>query len=210
MRRPPMLPVSRGLLALPLLGCVCLAGFASAPREGSQSQQQGSQAQQGSPEARPNPPSTDVADLPLTKPKKVWTNDDVVTLRSPADVYLAEKEAEQAAEAAEAAKRAQFEQQVKQAGLNVDLPPTAEDTQRAIDEREAQVQDLKVRIDRLNQELPDAPEARKPGMHKDLATFGKDLNRLQMEIRLLRYHLQDLPKPKQNEPSPAPPPENPQ
>src|SRR5690348_12718535 len=79
----------------------------------SQTQQQGSQSPQ-SPQTLPQ-----AANPSGLKPRKIWTNDDVVALRTPADIYMAMEEAQQAADSKAAAQTAELEKRIKQAGLKI-------------------------------------------------------------------------------------------
>jgi hypothetical protein len=166
----------------------------------SQSQQQASQPQQDSP-APPKPEAE-----PGPKPKKVWTNDDVVSLRTPADVFLAEKEEQEAANAKVSAKKADFAKQVKEAGLTVELPSTAEETQRLIKVREDQAGDLQKRLDQLNHDLSGGDELQRATIQQHIETVTLGLRKVQLEVKVLHAHLEDLAKTAPAEPSPAPPP----
>jgi hypothetical protein len=174
----------------------------------SESPQQSSQPQ---PVTQPSP-QPDASNRP--KPKKVWTNDEVVTLRSPADKYQADKEAQDAADAETAVRKADLAKQVKEAGLTLELPATPEETRRSIKSKEEQIKDLEQRLDLLNHEPPDADGSKKEAIQKQIEGFSGDLRKAQLELKVLQEHLRDLTKTAPPEPTSvtpwAPAPENPQ
>ena len=188
---------------------LAFAGFSQSAHAGWWQEQQTSQAQQQTSEPQKIPqPSPQAPDPSTPKPKKVWTNDDMPTLRSPADTYLAEKEAQEAAAAEAASKRAELEKQIKQAGLTIDLPPTAEETQRLIKTKQERIKELKDHLDLLNQGLPDAPENQKAANQRQIEEFTGDSKKLQLEVKVLEDHLQSLAKTAPSAPPsavPAPP-----
>jgi hypothetical protein len=184
-------------------------------QQSSQAQQQSSQAQQQASEPQKNPQSSGPPqDDSRPKTKKVWTNDDMPSLRSPADIYLAEKEAQEAADAEEAAKKAELAKQIKEVGLSMTLPSTPVETERLIQAKENRIRVFQNSLDRLNSGLPDAPVDRKAAMQEQIEQSTSDLQKAQLELKVLQDHLQNLPKTAASEPlagSPAPPsPENPQ
>jgi hypothetical protein len=187
-----------------LLSLAALAQSAHArqqqEQQTSQSQQQASQPQQDSP--APLKPEAESG----PKPKKVWTNDDVVSLRTPADVFLAEKEEQDAANAKASAKKADLAKQVKEARLTLELPATTEETQRLIKVREDQAGDLQKRLDQLDHDLSDGEELQRAIIQQHIETVTNDLRKVQLEIKVLRTHLEDIAKTAPAEPSPAPPP----
>jgi hypothetical protein len=201
-----LLPAATGVVLL-------LHGFAptvfARQEQQQQSQQQGQQetsqpdsinlpALVGDPAARP-------------KPKKVWTNDDVVSLRTPADIYLEEKEAQQAADAEAAAKKAALAKEMKDAGISLELPPKADATQQLIDDREDHLKDFRQRVDLLHHDLLDAPAEKKEVMQKQLENFTREVRKTELELKILREHLEELNKVKAAElpSSPSSPPSEP-
>jgi uncharacterized coiled-coil protein SlyX len=68
-------------------------------------------------------------------------------------------------------------------------------------------------LDRLNRILPDALEPQKATTQKLIEEFTGDMQKDQLELKVLRDHLEDLTKTNSSEPSAAPPtppsPENP-
>lgn len=174
-------------------------------------QQQQSQSEQSPPV--PPPPSqnpqatsqqTPTPEEPASKKRKVWTNDDMPSLRSPADTYLAEKEAQKAADAETAAKKEALAKQIKEAGLNLNLPPTSEETRRLIKAKQDQIRDFQDGTDRLTKDLPDAPPERKPEIQKEIETFKGYIQKAELELEILLDHLEKLSKTAPGEPSSPP------
>ena len=202
----PLLVIIRNH-ALAGVALLLLAGLAQSTHAKQQQEQQSSQSQQQASQPQQDPAVPPKAEAePGPKPKKVWTNDDVVSLRSPADVFLAEKEEQEAAKAKASAKKADLAKQVKESGLTLELPPTAEETQRLIKVREDQAGDLQKRLDQLNHDLSDGEELQRAITQQHIETVTNDLRKLQLEIKVLQAHLDGLPKAAPAEPSPAPPP----
>ncbi|MGB6667546.1 MAG: hypothetical protein WA829_15005 [Candidatus Acidiferrum sp.] len=165
------------------------------PQQEQQEHQQSSQLQQQALQPRPStPPSSQPEASNGPKPKKVWTNEDVTSLRSPTDIYLAEKEAQEAAHAEAAAKRADLERQIKEAGLTMELPPTTGETQQSIKTKEERTIGFEQRLDLLNDELSDAESAQKAAIRRQIETVTSDLKKIHLEIKVLRSHLEDLSK----------------
>ncbi len=207
---------SPGIISKPLLalGVGLLLQFSSnaacAARQqetrSSQSQQQSAQQEAAQPpETAPAQTSATPAQQPAPKHKKVWTNDDVVSLRSPADNYVIEKEAREAAVAKAAVREEAIAKLVKKEDLAIELPSTMEKTQELIDTKQSQISDLQDGMDLLNKDLPGAAPDRKPGMEKQIEILKADIEKANLEIKLLKDHLKDLANNKPSEPSPAPP-----
>ena len=175
------------------------SSYAGRPQEqqSSQSQPPASQAQQNPQPAPPPDPST-------PKPKKVWTNDDVVSLRSPADNYQAEKEAQRAAGAEAAGKKAELAKQIKEAGLTVKLPSTREETQGLIKAKEEQIRDIQDGLSRLSHDLPNAPPEQQAKIQKQIEAFTVDSQKAQLELKVLQGHLDSLGQAARSEPPSAP------
>jgi hypothetical protein len=191
-------------LSIAVVAFLFLATSQHALATGRQAQQTSQAPPQASEPQKTPQPSSQPPDPSAPKQKKVWTNDDMPTLRTPADTYVEEKEAQEAAAAEAASKRAELEKQIKQAGLTIDLPPTAGETQRLIKSKQERVQELKDHLMVLTQSLPDAPEDLKAANQKQIEEFTGESQRLQMEIKVLQDHLQSLAKTPASEPPSAP------
>jgi hypothetical protein len=202
----PHIPVRR--LDVPTVAAgvaLLLAGLSPSAYAGWRQEQQTREAQQQTSEPQKSPQPPQPPDPSAPKPKKVWTNEDMPSLRSPADTYLAEKEAQESADAEAAGKRAELDKQIKQARLTIDLPPAAEETQRLIKSKQERIKELKDRLDLLNQGLPDAPENQKAANQRQIEEFTGDSKQLQLEVKILQDHLQSLAKTAPSEPPSAPP-----
>src|SRR5271170_5452418 len=105
----PYFPLRRFNVSSIGLGFAFLFFAISIAAYAGQEQQQSSQ----SPPQQPVQPSPQPSDPSAPKPKKIWTNDEVITLRSPADTYLAEKEAQEVADHKAADKKAELAKQIK-------------------------------------------------------------------------------------------------
>jgi hypothetical protein len=216
---------STSVIVPALLGLIVSSAVAARGQEQQSSQQQGSQSQQSSQtqqsaQADPNSTATKPKDSDTTlgelpvKRRRVWTNDEVVGLRSPTDAYLADKDA-RAAAAARAAARAAAEVKLskeddsaKQAEPTVKLPITVEETEKLVKDKQDQISDEQAALDRLIKEMPDAPEDQKPAMQKEIDRITTDVPKVRQELRVLQDYLDKLVKARLNEnaaPPPSPP-----
>jgi hypothetical protein len=159
------------------------------------------------------PQAKDAADpstgpLPI-KRRKVWSNDDVVGLRTPADNYQVEKEEKQAAEAAAAAKEAATRAAAKsdkQLPLNIKLPDTVEETRKMIKDTEDDIVEGTLILDKMRKELESAPEEQQPDKQRQIDRLSANLEVSRRNLRALQDHLQVLsPKPEAGNPPPPPP-----
>jgi hypothetical protein len=156
------------------------------------------QEPQPTPPAAPQEPPTPVAAqesrLPVTihdpaNIKKVWTNDDLESARSPMDQYLVDKEAREAADAAQAAADA-IASEKAMAGLKT--PATVKETQRAIEDAQQDINDQTDALDRLNKELQSAPEEQKAGIQREIDRHTSGVQTSQQELKVLQDHLKQL------------------
>jgi hypothetical protein len=143
-------------------------------------------------ESQPQPPPPIIPEdlqLPLTKTKRVWTNDDLESSRSPIDQYLLDKEARETEAAAQAAADAALSSQVPS---DVKMPPTADETQRAIDDTTQDINDQTDALDRLNKELESAPAQQKAGIQREIDRHTSGVHTSQQELKALQDHLKQL------------------
>jgi len=177
-------------------GVACLsAALSLCAHAGASQEQQSSQTeQQSSPPEQTPQPAPPIPDPAGPKPRKIWTNDDMVSLRSPADNYQAEKEAQQAAAAEAAVKKSELAKQIKDAGLTIKMPPTPEETQALIKDKEEQIKDLRERLDRSNQDFSEAEGSKKAAIQLQIEALSTDLTKIQLEVKALRSHLEELAK----------------
>ncbi len=180
----------------------------------SASQLQEQQQSQQTPPPPPAPPQNSqpasqqtpqIDQLPV-KRRKVWTNDDVVSLRTPTDNYLVEKEAREAAEAEAAAKSAAQPKSIVEAPAEIKLPTSIEETQLLIKNKEQDITDAQTSLVSLNAELATVPEEQKKAKQKEIEIVAAELDRARNELKVLQSHLVELHKPPASQPPAAPPP----
>jgi hypothetical protein len=177
-------------------------------------QQQEQQQSQQTPPPPPAPPQNSQPasqqspppDQPAGKHRRVWTNDDVVLLRTPADNYLAEKEAKEAAEAEAAAKLAAQPKATKEVPLEINLPTSVEETQLLIKNKEQDISDDQAMLASLNTELATVAEEQKKARQKEIEIVAAELDRARNELKGLQDHLVELHKPPASESTATPPP----
>jgi len=142
------------------------------------------------PQQQPPPPIVTLdLQLPLTKTKKVWTNDDVESARSPMDQYLVDKEAREAADAEQAAADAIASER---AVAGIKMPARVEETQRSIDDTTQDINDQNDALDRLNKELDSAPAEQKAGIQREIDRHTTGVQTSQQELKALQDHLKQL------------------
>jgi hypothetical protein len=159
---------------------------------------------------QPALPETRLPDLSLIKRRKIWTNDEVILLRTPADDYIAEKEAREAAEVEAAARSAAQPKATKEAPLEGNLPTTIEETQLLIKNKEQDIIDDQASVVGLNTELANVPDEQKKAKQREIEIVAAELDRARNDLKALQDHLVDLHKPPAGkapaEPPPPPPP----
>ncbi len=187
----------------------------------TQQEQQQSQSQQPPPPPSPTPPPSSqpavsdpkppVGELPV-KRRKVWTNDEVVVLRTPADSYQVDKEAKQAADAEAAAKEAAYKavkKSEKEPLLDIKLPATPEETQKMLKSTQDDIQEETIILNKLLKELLDAPPEEQAEKQKEINRITASLETLRRNVKALQDHLQSFSeKPQVENPpvAPQPPP----
>jgi len=135
------------------------------------------------------PVTTHDLQSPAANIKKVWTNDDLASSRSPMDQYLLDKEAGEAAAAEQAAADAIASQQ---ALARIKMPATVEETRQAIDDTTQDINDQNDALDRLNKELESAPDEQKAGIQREIDRHGSGVQTSQQELKALQDHLRQL------------------
>jgi len=186
------------------LGAVLLLAQSKCAASPSQQEEQGqSQSQQPPPPSPPtslpsaqsaSDPSAASGSLPV-KRRKVWTNDDVVALRTPADNYLAEKEAKQAADAEEAAKETVHKadtQSAKEPPLDIKMPDSPEETERMLKSTLADIQEETVVVERLQRELLESPTEQQGAKQREIDRLAQRLEVQGGDVRALQEHLRTL------------------
>lgn len=195
------------VLFLPQMKC---CAFAACQQEQQQSQPQQPPPSPTSSAQNPQPASQQTADpdQPSAKGHKVWTNDDVVLIRTPADNYQMELEAKKAADAKAAAKEAALRATLKsekQPPLDIKLPATAEETEQMIKNTESDVQEETVIFDKMQKELLDTPAEQQAKKQKEIDHLNGLIETSQRDLKALQDHLQALRAKSQKENSPAAP-----
>jgi MFS superfamily sulfate permease-like transporter len=146
-------------------------------------------AQEPQPQPLPSIVTLDLQ-LPLTKTtKRVWTNDDLESSRTPMDQYLVDKEAREAADAAQASADAIASEK---AMAELKTPATVEETQRAIQDTRQDINDQTDALDRLNKELASAPDVQKAGIQREIERHTTSVQTSQQELKALQDHVKQL------------------
>lgn len=141
-----------------LFGIIITAAVVSGASLTATAQQQTSQTEAPrKQEAKPAPAKT----------AKVWSDDDLTSLRSPADMYKQEKE-EQAAQAAAAAKAAAPAKTGEPAWSKVWTVKTPDDAQKAIDWDNRDIAAQQQYADRLKNQLDTAPADQREHLQQTL------------------------------------------
>jgi uncharacterized coiled-coil protein SlyX len=135
---------------------------------------------------------------------KVWTNDDLLATRTPADIYMFEKEAHDAANAAAAT----FQAVASCFAFN-QPEATSEDTQKAIQDIGPSIRDSEDAVAQATKALQDAPESLKARNQAELDRRTTELDKLREQLRVLQERLRQLNNQPAGEPSseqsPSPP-----
>jgi len=165
-------------------------------------------SQQTAPSSQPA-----AAGQPDAKKRKVWTNEDLVALRTPADIYILEKEAREAAEAEAAEKEAAQREAAKaeaSTAPEAKLPATQEETEKLISNKQGDLDEETAALAKLKTELPDTPAEQQPDKQKEIDRLSADTEALQRDLKALQEHLKKFaPKPEeQASPPPAGPPQS--
>jgi hypothetical protein len=168
-------------------------------------QQQSEQPPPPPQNSEPAPQPALPLDPPARKQRKIWTNDDVVLLRTPADNYLVEKEARQAAGAEAAAKSPAQAKAAKETPLETKLPTSVEETQLLLKNKEQDIRDDQAALVSLNTELANVPDEQKKAKQKEIEIVAAELDRARDELKALEERLVELHKPRASEPAAAPP-----
>ena len=205
-----------GVSVLALYAAVLFAQMKCAASPVWQQERQQSQSEQQPPPPRTAQlasPQAPPADQPTAKQRKVWTNDDLILLRTPADIYLLEKEAKEAAEAEAASKDAALKAAAmsgNEPALDIKLPDTPEETEKMLKSSQADLQEETDVLGKLRKEVLDTPEEQQPEKQKQIDHLAGNLETLQRDVKALQEHLQTLREKSQSEnpPAPAPPPPN--
>ena len=143
------------------------------------------QDSQQNPPALPAPPQAQ--NPPSTEHKiKVWTNEDLIAARTPADIYIFEKEAKAAA-----SEMAAFRDVVS--CFAFDQPEgTLEETQKAIAETLQSIRDSEEAVAQARAAVADAPENLKARNQMEFDRRTSELQSSREQLRLLQNRLRKL------------------
>lgn len=72
------------------------------------------------------------------------------------------------------------------------MPPTADETQRAIDDTLQDINDQKDALDRLNKELASAPDVQKAGIQREIDRHTTGVQTSQQELKVLQDHFKQM------------------
>jgi len=138
------------------------------------------QSEQPLPQQEQSPP-------PTTHPIKIWTNDDLLATRTPADIYMFEKEAQDTANAAAATFQA-----VTSCFAFGQPEATVEDTQKAIQATAQSVRDSEDAVAQAKTQVAEAPESLKPRNQAELDRRTAELNKNLERLHMLQDRLEQL------------------
>ncbi len=156
--------------------------------------------------AQQAPPPKTEPDKP--KAKKVWTNDDVTTLRRPSDDYEEEKrkQAEEAAKAAQAKEKAAPGEAAAQKPISREeriLPKTLEEAEKRVAGKLYEIEQEQEYIERLRSELAEATtDAARAAHQKRIDAAIAVLEESRAELTKIDARLQEF---RANPPAPAQP-----
>lgn len=202
------------LFLLSEAACVALPQQQDQQQSQTQSQSE-SQSQQQPPAAAtpaPNPAAPNNSSQPsgpAVKKHKVWTNDDAIEGRTPADNYQFEKEAKEAADRAAAAKEAAAKaaaKSEKEPALDVKLPATEEETEKMLRDTQGQIDEETKLRDKLQNEYTNTSLDQQPQKQQEIDRASRIIASSQRDLKVLQDHLQALREKSQRENAPAPPP----
>ena len=134
------------------------------------------------------------------KAHKVWTDDEVSTLRTPEDNYIEQKQAAEAATAAAAAAAAQQERSKPKPEKHVGAPPalsnpkSPEDADRMIAWENRDVDAQEELIDKLRTQIEQAGPENREALEKDLTKHIKMLEDTKKERDALAVQKKELIK----------------
>jgi hypothetical protein len=132
---------------------------------------------------------------PAPKKHKVWTDDEVTTLRTPEDNYLEQKQAAEASNAAAEQAKSKLKSQKHVGGPSaLSNPKSADDADRMIAWENRDVQAQQELIDKVHTELEQASGDDRDRLEKYLAKQGEILAQIKRERDVLVAQKKDLEK----------------
>ncbi|HKV25000.1 MAG TPA: hypothetical protein VJN93_10460 [Candidatus Acidoferrum sp.] len=125
----------------------------------------------------------------LKKRHMVWTNDDLIAMRTPEDLYLQAREKESEVLQRKASTSSDAKDPIVPA---VKLPATIAATEQSIREDQQDVYDAKEKLAELSDQLSTAPEDQKPGKQSEITRRTGILQATERELKVLEEHLEKL------------------
>ena len=182
-----------GLLFSAILACIAAAGLATPTHAQSDSQKNVTPAKYR---------KVNKKQAPAAKTHKVWTDDDLATVRTPADSY-AEKETAQAQAATAATQQQQIDAAKQTSGTPAKPPKTpplahansVDDADKKIAWEERDIQAQEEFIDRTQRELDQAPSDQREHLQKVIEENQKILADTRKELAGLQAQRKQLEKP---------------
>lgn len=141
------------------------------------------------PTQEPTPTSSSPTNpLAATHKVKVWTNDELIATRKPADIYIFQKEEQAAALVVEGFN------EIASCFAFGRPEGNAEETQKAIDATMASIRDSEEAVVQALRAVRTAPENLKLRNQMELAQRTAELNHAREQLWKLQEHLQELEK----------------
>ena len=182
-----------GLLFSAILACIAAAGLATPAHAQSDSQKSATPVKYR---------KTTKQQTPASKTHKVWTEDDLATVRTPADSY-AERETAQAQAATAATQQQQIDAAKQTSGTPAKPPKTpplahansVDDADKKIAWEERDIQAQEEFIDRTQRELDQAPSDQREHLQKVIEENKQILAETRKELAGLQEQRKQLEKP---------------
>jgi HSP90 family molecular chaperone len=129
---------------------------------------------------------------------KVWTNDDLIALRTPTDTYVIEHEAESPAILEKAKPSIESskpnDRPVLATPATIHLPETAEETQRMIDQELRDINAEEASFSQLQQRMDAARGQERETIQRQIERLKGNLEAGRQELKVLQDHLDMLKK----------------
>jgi hypothetical protein len=142
------------------------------------------------PTARQPAPTAPARTKSAPKPRKVWTDDDVATLRAPIDEHVAQKAAQ--AQDDPATKQHGEASAVGESSRQTKPPNSLEEVERAISNSLEDIRDQKDTLARLSKELGQSPDEQRAGRSKEIERRTAVLQESQKELKVLQTERDEL------------------
>jgi hypothetical protein len=142
------------------------------------------------PQPAPTAPAPTAPTKLAPKPQKIWTDDDIATLRAPADDDVAQKASQ--AEDDPATKRHGEASSVGPSSSQTKTPNSLEEVERAIRDSLEDIRDQKDTLARLSKELGESPEDQRAERTKEIARRTGVLQESQGELKALQAKRDEL------------------